>query len=390
VLEDNRSRDDDSLHHDAAADGDGPATGEAGVGALARPGVPPVSRLWWAAGPIGLAALATVTVLLVRIVPYVVFVPGSATAVEPLVRIEAGPGGEQPPTDRVGENILFTTVTVERPTGALLLRRTVEDHADITTSEAYFGRQTPEQNRRYDKALMTDAKDKAAKVALEAVGYPVETTEVGAVLLDVDPSYPASAVLVPGDTVTAADDRPVRSADELVDAIGRHRPKEVIRLTLDRLGESEPRTVRAELAENPEEAGRAQLGVSLATQPHFEFPFEVDIDSGDVGGPSAGLAFTLALVDLLSRGDLTGGKRVAVTGTIELDASVGPVGGVAQKAAAAIDAGAEVFLVPPAELDTARQAVGDRLEVVSVSNLDEALAALRRIGGDPVRRFEGG
>src|SRR5699024_7042020 len=97
-----------------------------------------------------------------------------------------------------------TTVSVEYPTGALVLRRTVVDKADIAPSRQYFGTQSPEENRRYNEALMTDSKDKATKVALEALGFEVEMEEVGAVLLDVDPSYPAAAVLHPGETIVAA------------------------------------------------------------------------------------------------------------------------------------------------------------------------------------------
>ena len=86
-----------------------------------------------------------------------------------------------------------------------------------------------------------------------------------------------------------------------------------------RLGVTGKISVDAPLVENPQKAGVAQLGVSLRDRPRYDFPVDVTIDSGDVGGPSAGLAFTLALIDVLSPGDLTGGKRVAVTGTIDLD-----------------------------------------------------------------------
>lgn len=351
-----------------------------------RPGHrgPPVSRLWWASGPVGLAVAVAVVVLLLRSSPYVVFVPGSATAVEPLIGIETRPDGRDPQLDEVGENILFTTVSVEYPTGALVLRRTVDDDADIAPAQQYFGTQTAEENRAYNQALMTDSKDKATKVALEAVGYEVETVEVGAVLLDVDPDFPAAEVLKPGDTITEADGEPVRTSGDLADRIAVHEPGEHIELTLTRLGEDEEETVRARLAAHREDPERAQLGVSLATRPSFRFPFEVTIETDDVGGPSAGLAFTLALIDLLSPGELTGGKVVAVTGTIELDGTVGPVGGVRQKAQAAIRRGAEVFLVPPHEEEEARRSAGDRLQVVSVADLEEALAALRDIGGDPV------
>jgi PDZ domain-containing protein len=123
--------------------------------------------------------------------------------------------------------------------------------------------------------------------------------------------------------------------------------------------------------------------VSLADRFHYTFPVDLRIDTKEVGGPSAGLAFTLAILDVLTEGSLTGGHQVAVTGTINPDGSVGPIGGIAQKAAAAADAGAEVFLVPADEAEDAR-AHDHGLRILPVADLDDALAALEAIGGDPL------
>jgi PDZ domain-containing protein len=114
---------------------------------------------------------------------------------------------------------------------------------------------------------------------------------------------------------------------------------------------------------------------------HYDLPFPVRIDTEDVGGPSAGLALTLGLLDLLTPGSLTGGETIATTGSIDPDGVVGEVGGVAQKAVAAERAGARLILVPEAEADDARRFAGD-LEVVGVSTLDDALEALAGIGGN--------
>jgi PDZ domain-containing protein len=114
----------------------------------------------------------------------------------------------------------------------------------------------------------------------------------------------------------------------------------------------------------------------------FDFPIDVTIDSGTVGGPSAGLAFTLAVLDVLTPGELTGGRRVAVTGTMGLDGAVGPVGGGAQKGIAVRNGGYEVFLVPSDELEEVREAVGDDVEVIAVDTLEAALEALDSLGGD--------
>jgi PDZ domain-containing protein len=116
----------------------------------------------------------------------------------------------------------------------------------------------------------------------------------------------------------------------------------------------------------------------------LDFPVDVTIDPGTVSGPSAGLAFTLTIIDELTPGSLTGDQKVAVTGTIDLEGNVGEVGGVPQKTAAAVDAGAELMLVPRAEVRQARERAGDGLTVVGVDTIDDALRALRRHGGAPI------
>lgn len=347
---------------------------------------PRISRSWWVVGP-ALALLLVATIaLLVREVPYIVFMPGSATEVQPLVTITGRPGEEAPFVDAEvrDDEILFTTVSIRYPTGFEVLYRTLDDRNDIAPSEPYLGTQSNEESREFNLSLMTSSKDKAAKVALEAAGYEVTVTPTGAVIVNLDPSYPAASVLRPGDTIVGADGEPVAVSDDLVAAIAEHEPGDMISLELERLNQPGTMTVEAELAEHPEKAGQAQLGVSLENRPSYEFPFDVAIDSGDVGGPSAGLAFTLAILDRITPGDLTGGARVAVTGTIELDGTVGPVGGVKQKTEAAVSEGAVQFLVPSDEYDEAVEAADGRIEIRRADSLDQALTALEELGGDPV------
>ncbi len=146
--------------------------------------------------------------------------------------------------------------------------------------------------------------------------------------------------------------------------------------------------VSVELGAKEDDPDAAFLGVGPTDRVNFnnDFDFLVDIDSGSVGGPSAGLAFTLAVLDQLTEGELTGGATVAVTGTIDPTGRVGPVGGVAQKTAAVRDLGADVFLVPAglgeAELERVFERAGDDLEVIPVEDLDDALEALAEFGGE--------
>ncbi len=343
-----------------------------------------VSKLWWVAGPLLLALLASVLWVAIRPVPYIALVPGAARSVEPLITVSAIGDGPKPHQEKAHDDLLFVTVSVRSPSGAEAIFRTFDDTAEVVPRQVVTGGQSTEQNRRFNLQLMTDSKDKATKVALQRAGYDVMVKTTGAVVVDLDPKYPVAKVVQPGDTIVGADGTPVGTTKALVAAIAKHAPGDEMSLTVESFTDRERRTVSVKLRENPEHAGKAQLGVSLEDRPSFTFPFKVDIDSGDIGGPSAGLAFTLALIDKLTPGRLTGKVPVAVTGTIELDGTVGPVGGVAQKTEAAITEGAKVFIVPTDEYADARKAARGRLKVREVKTVDGALALLRGLGGDPL------
>jgi len=144
----------------------------------------------------------------------------------------------------------------------------------------------------------------------------------------------------------------------------------------------------------PDEPNRTIVGFVPSDTAKISLPSDVkiDIDTESIGGPSAGLAFTLTLIDKLSPGDLMGGKPVAVTGTIGINGEVGAIGGLSSKASAVLQSGAKYFLVPtaqgPDDIAKARKVVGDKVEIIPVATVDEALAALQRIGGDPAPAVE--
>jgi PDZ domain-containing protein len=229
---------------------------------------------------------------------------------------------------------------------------------------------------------MGTSKEVAEYVALKRLGYDVGVSGGGAVITAVVDGVPASEVLERGDVIVAVDGEPVPLVADLVEALAGRQPGDVVHLDLtDDLGQ-DPRSVDVELARR--EDGRAMIGVSLdqSATVDFDFPIDLQFDTGRIGGPSAGLAFTLATLDALTPGELTGGKKVAVTGTILLDGTVGPIGGLRQKTVAVDLAGADVFLVPSAEVEEALSKAPDDLEVIGVDDLEDALAALDRLGGN--------
>ncbi len=134
------------------------------------------------------------------------------------------------------------------------------------------------------------------------------------------------------------------------------------------------------LIQHTEYEDRPMVGFMAETaNPHVEFPIDVDIDSQNIGGPSAGLMYTLAVMDVLSDDDLTKGWRIAGTGTISSDGTVGAIGGIRQKVVAAQDAGAQYIFVPVSNLEAARSIVDDDVELIAVESLDEALEFLDQL-----------
>ena len=315
------------------------------------------------------AVLATAAV--VRL-PYYVLLPGQATAVEPLIHVDGAA------TYRHPGSILFTTVSLAGDVNAYgLVHGWLDANAEVVSRQEITGGVPAKTYDQQNVQAMTDAKTAATKVALERLGYPVTATGEGVDVITVTAGSAAAGKLAAADVITAVDGTAVTLADQAIELVRRHRPGDVIAFTVTRAGKTQSVEVQA----GDDGHGAPRLGVALTTRnAHFSFPLKVTIDTGTVGGPSAGLAFTLALLDDLDPADLTGGHKVAVTGTMDTTGRVGPVGGVAQKAAAARRAGAIAFLVPPEEEKDARHHAG-RMRIIPVSTLDEALAALAQLGG---------
>jgi Lon-like protease len=233
-------------------------------------------------------------------------------------------------------------------------------------------------------ALMADSQLVATIVALESVGYELEGD--GALVAAVTEQVVTDELEV-GDVIVAVDGHPVEESVDVVEAVQAREPGDP--LNLDVLRDGRARSIELTLGSVPEDPEIAFIGVLLTTD--LDLPVDVDIDAGLIGGPSAGLVFTLSIIDLLGEEDLTGGAVVAGTGTVERDGTVGAVGGVRQKVYAASagtggDPAASVFLVPRGNLADARQAtVADDLLVVPVDTVDDALLALGelRAGREP-------
>lgn len=311
-------------------------------------------------------------------VPYVALSPGSVRPVAEQVLVQDAPS-YQPES-----SIAFTTVSVGSTSLLEALVGWLDDEVDVLPERRVRGDRSEDENRRYNAQLMDSSKLTAIAVALRYLGEEVEVHTTGTIVRDILPDSPADGALELDDVVVAVDGEPIDVPEEIRDLLQVGGPGAEHILTVERpAGSGERQEVALSTVAAQDDPGRAVIGIAPEERiARFDFPVDVSIDSGRVGGPSAGLAFALAVIDVLTPGELTGGKAVAVTGTIALDGTVGPVGGGAQKAVAVRDGGYDAFLVPSAELDEVQEAVGAGVEVIAVDTLDQALQALASLGGN--------
>jgi PDZ domain-containing protein len=331
---------------------------------------------------LSLAILVGSTVTL----PYYAISPGSATSISDMLQV---------PKDinypHKGQ-LLITTVSLQRVGPFEAIQGWLDPDIDVVPEEDILGSTPRKKFQQQNVQEMDDSILVAEVVALRKLGYTVHEAGNGALVGSVAAKSPAAAHLKPGDVITALNGKPVHLATDVVSALAPMKFGDTVALEVTTQGQP-PRTETIKLGgSNAEKSscltdnaqtGKGCLGVSLGTKGHtFDRPVPVNIDARGIGGPSAGLAFTLAIMDALRPGELTGGHNIAVTGTIDLEGKVGDVGGVVQKTAAVRASGAEVFLVPPGEYDDAKAHAGSRLKVIKVATLDEALDALGHLGGD--------
>ncbi|MCB2223988.1 MAG: PDZ domain-containing protein [Actinobacteria bacterium] len=301
-------------------------------------------------------------------VPYYAMSPGPVEEVSGLVSI---PGETTYPSE--GDMYLLT-VGLREVNVFEWVEAHFSDETDLIARETIRpSGTTQEEITRRNLESMNESIDTAVYVALQRLGYEVGFSGSGALVLQVVEESNSFGVLEVGDVITSVDGITVQTADEAAAVIRERAIGDVITIDgTDPDGEAFSHDI--ELGPHPDLEGTPMLGVALDTADlELVLPLDVRIDSRNIGGPSAGMMYTLTVIDLLTPGDLTGGHRIAGTGTIRFDQSVGPIGGVRQKVYAARGIGAEYVLVPADNYEDALTASGDEIEVVSVSTLQDAL-----------------
>jgi PDZ domain-containing protein len=328
--------------------------------------VPLLLALWIAAAVEGL--------------PYVTYNPGITVNVlgdngkgKPIIQIDGKPSY---PDD--GE-IRMTTVYVSQRDANNSLFELMHDW--VSRSSAVYPKDaiypeggTVEDDRKEGKAEMTSSQDAATAAALTELGYDV--TE--AVVAGVEKGSPAEGTLRKGDVILAVNGAEVANSDQLVEAVTDAGAEKPIEFEVRRKAET------LELSVTPREVdGHPQVGIQVGTQT-TKFPVDVTIAiNPDIGGPSAGLMFSLGIYDTLTKGSLTDGRTIAGTGTIDAAGNVGPIGGIQQKIAGARNDGARLFMVPPDNCDEAVGAANGDMRLVEAPTTHSALQSIEKWVADP-------
>ncbi|MDN5852674.1 MAG: PDZ domain-containing protein [Actinomycetia bacterium] len=326
------------------------------------------------------AALVLVCVAALIPVPYVTMKPGPTF--DTLGRLDEKPlfqfsnSVETYPTKG---QLRFTTVSVTSADSDLTLGQAVTAWFDDTDAVVprdviYPEGQTVEEAEQQTSMQMSSSQTLSEAVALRAAGYDVHVK----VEKPVDPKGPSAGKLEIGDTILAVDGDKVDSPDDVVTEIAPLDPGSKVKLEIERGREKRDVTITTE--PHPEDDSMSRIGIGVG----YDFPFKVKNHvSEDVGGPSAGTMFALAMYDELTRGSLTGGDVVAGTGTIADDGTVGPIGGIQQKIAGAAAADATIFLTPTANCEEAVAGGDHGMELVEVKSFDQAVTSLQALADDP-------
>jgi PDZ domain-containing protein len=297
-----------------------------------------------------------------------IYLPDEPRDVDALVQVP----GENTDDDEEEGGVYMVDIVIRKASLFERIFPQIYGGASLVPAREFNPENLPDRVRRQQSlAQMSASQQVATAVALRALGYSVDS--LGVEVSEIEVGAPADGPLEPGDIITEAEGTGVETTDDLRRVMEDVEPGESVRLRIERDGAE--RTVTVGTKTSSDQPPRAIMGILI--QPKLEFPVDISIDAGDVGGPSAGLAFALDIYDELGE-DLDEGRKVVVTGALDLDGTVGAIGGIKQKTYAVHEADADLFLVPDRNAADARRYAGDT-EVVAVSTFREALSILTNL-----------
>jgi PDZ domain-containing protein len=319
----------------------------------------------------GLALVAVVLALMILPSNEYIFLPDPAHPVAPLVTVKGG-------HDPARGGVYFVDVIVKK---ASLLERLfggLHEGADLYPAGAVNPPGVNDaQRRRIDVEDMQRSQEIAAAVALRTAGKKVTLRSTGALVDAIDPALPAAGKLEPEDVIVAINGTRVTSPEDVFKTMSGVKPGSSVRITVRR----DKRTLVEQMktVSSGPPPNRAIVGVSIEPSVDIKLPIPVRINAGDVGGPSAGLAFALEVLEEMGR-DVVHGHKIAATGVIRPDGSIGAIGGIKQKTIGAREAGVDAFLVPAGDNARVARQHAHGLRIIPVETFPQALRALATLG----------
>jgi PDZ domain-containing protein len=331
-------------------------------------------RAWRNVGIVGgvLVALAIATVIVLYLVPSndYILLPDRAHPVAPLVSVKggkdpAGPGG-----------VYFVDVFERRASIFESIFPSIHKGSTLVPAKLIVPPGVSDKAvRQADLRAMSISQRVAAAVALKRLGYKVTAKPSGVIVSALDSRSHAVGKLRPADVITAVNGSPTPTIAKLRSALADVKPGETVNLMISRSTGAAGATKLDVDVKTMAEGKRAIVGFAPEQAANIRLPIKVSIDAGNVGGPSAGLAFALQVMEELGK-NVDRGYKVAATGEIFLDGAIGPIGGVRQKIFGARQAGVDIMLVPAGDNAAIARRYAGHVRVIAVKSFRQALRAL--------------
>ncbi|RRD31074.1 PDZ domain-containing protein [Streptococcus minor] len=313
--------------------------------------------------------LATVAVWAAVLVPlpYYIESPGGATDIRQVLMVN----GEE---DQEPGSYNFVYVQVRQATALQLLAANFDKHSDIYTDEEMTGGSSSEDYFRISQFYMETSQNLAKYQGLSLAGKQVSMDFFGVYVLSLAKDSTFKGILNVADTVTSINGKTFQSSAELIDYVSSLKLGSDVTVGYESLGEK--RTADGQIIKL--DNGKNGIGIGLVDHTEVKADVPIEFQTAGIGGPSAGLMFTLSIYTQLADPTLRDGRDIAGTGTIEQDGSVGDIGGVDKKVISAAKAGATVFFAPNNPVD--KEVLKENPQ--ALSNYDEAVKTVKEEGLD--------
>ncbi|MDF2657389.1 MAG: hypothetical protein K0Q94_180 [Paenibacillus sp.] len=334
-------------------------------------------------------------------VPYYIYKPGTAEELKPMVSVTNGDPEEK-------GTFMLTTVTMGRSSILSLLTARLNPNVEIRKKQEVLRGSSEQEYSTRQEYVMLDSQGNAIQAAYKKANIPYQIESQGVLVMQAVEGYPAHGILQPGDRIIQVGTKPVIKHEDIVNEIKRHQADESVEVTIKR-GKTEKKVavtlkdlnaIDAANGKPGAAGGESRVGLGISTAELLEIvpaqgDKKVTINAGEIGGPSAGLLFSLEILNQLTPGDLTKGYRIAGTGTLDTSGNVCSIGGIRQKIVAADREKADIFFAPadrkkgecnlsadvPNASDAADQAqkIGTKMKVVPVATMEEAVHYLETL-----------